>query len=215
MSTEIKIGKTSAYTAIVTPKGELTGYNALFEPSTKFDKKGVFNANILLPKEEGEKILALVKDVQKAQFREFKQKNDKLAEITAIKPYSTINEEGEEIIDEKGRYILKTKCSANIEEGVINNRIAVFDSRLHPLKVLPVGEGSIVRLKIKLSGYCVGGKVGVSIRLNAVQIIKYIPYEGESSSEGFDIEEGFEIDTEEEATKPQNNNEIDDEETPF
>lgn len=190
---EIKLGKKTAYTTILTPKGELKGYSAIFEPSTKFDKKGLYNANILLSKEEGEAILALAKEVQKTQFKEFKKGKEKLAEIQSIKPFSTIDDDGKEILDEEGRYILKTKNSARIKDGVAGFKVAVFDSKVKPVKKVNIGEGSIVKLKCDISGYNVGGKVGVSIRLVAVQIIKFVAYSGTNAAEGFEEEaEGFE-----------------------
>lgn len=196
---EIKLGKKTAYTTIITPKGELTGFNAVFEPSVRFNKKGVFNANVILSKEDGEKLSALVKEVQKTQFKEFKEKGSKLTEITAIKPLSEINEEtGEETLDAEGRYILKAKNSARIENGLKGFQVAVFDSKLKPVKKINLGEGSIVRLKLDIAGYTVAGKVGVSVRLAAVQIIEFVPYTGSANAAaGFDVEEGYDFDEEE------------------
>lgn len=203
---EIKLGKKTAYTTLITPKGELTGFSAIFEPSVKFDKAGAYNANIILSKEDGEALLKLVKDVQKEQFKNFKQKNDKLAEIQSIVPISETTDDGEIIYDPEGRYVLKSKNKADIKDGVIGKRIAVFDSKLKPIKKLNLGEGSVVKLKISVSGYSVAGKVGVSIRLEAVQVFKYVPFVATSgTSDGFEAEEdGFDVETdvtEEEATE--------------
>lgn len=195
---EIKLGKKTAYTTLITPKGELTGFNAIFEPSVKFNKEGAYNANIVLSKEDGEAILNLVKAVQKEQFKNFKNKNDKLAEIQSIVPISETTDDGEIIYDPEGKYVLKTKNTANIKDGVIGKRIAVFDSNLKPVKKLNLGAGSIVKLKVSISGYSVAGKVGVSIRLEAVQVIKYVPYESVSgTADGFEVEaDGFDAETE-------------------
>ena len=196
---EIKLGKKTAYTTIITPKGELTGFSAIFEPSIKFNKKGVFNANIILSKENGEYLSEIIKEVQKTQFKEFKEKGSKLTEITAIKPLSVINDEtGEETFDEEGRFILKAKNSARIENGIKGFQVAVFDSKLKPVKKINLGEGSIVRLKLDIAGYTVAGKVGVSVRLVAVQIIEFVPYTGlMKAAEGFDVEdEGFDVEDE-------------------
>lgn len=194
---EIKLGKKTAYTTVITPKGVLTGFNAIFEPSVKFNKEGAYNANIILSKEDGEAILATVKAVQKEQFKNFKQKNDKLAEIKSIAPISETTDDGEIVFDPDGRYILKSKNTANIKDGVIGKRIAVFDSKLKPVKKLNLGEGSEVKLKISISGYSVAGNVGVSIRLEAVQVFKYVAYESVSgNADGFEAEEGgFDVET--------------------
>lgn len=195
---DIKLGKKTAYTTIITPKGELTGFNAIFEPSIKFNKQGVFSANVILSKEDGEKLLALVKEVQKTQFKEFKERGSALTDITAIKPLSVINEEtGEETFDEQGRFILKAKNSARIKDGIKGFQIAVFDSKLKPVKKINLGDGSIVKLKLDIAGYTIAGKVGVSVKFTAVQIIKFVPYTGSANAAaGFDVEEGYDFDEE-------------------
>lgn len=197
---DIKKGKTAVFAELVTPKGEITGFSAIFVPSTKFNKEGTYSANIILSKEEGEKLLAQIKSVQIEEFKNFKKgKNDKCIEITAVKKLTTVDEEtGQEIDDEEGRYVLKTSAKAKITEGKPTNKIVVFDAKGHPVKTAKIGEGTIARLKLNLVGYCVGGKVGVSVRLVAVQIIKLVEYVGkanEASFDGFEIEEdGYEFD---------------------
>ena len=47
--------KKSVSEKYTTEKGTLVGFISLFEPSTKFNKEGVYQAHLLLPKEEGEK----------------------------------------------------------------------------------------------------------------------------------------------------------------
>lgn len=196
---DIKIGKKCVYTTVMTPKGIVTGYSTLFKPSTTFNKKGVYSVNLLLNKEDGEALAAQVKEVQKEQFKNFKKTGDKLTEILAIKPLTTVNEEtGEETADAEGRYILKAKNSAQIEDDVINFHVAVFDSKLKPIKTLKLGEGSVLRLKLDLVGYSMANKVGVSIKLKAAQVIEYVPYsEQANAAEGFEVEEGFELEDEE------------------
>lgn len=199
---EIKKGKSAVYASLVTPKGELTGFSAIFVPSVKFNKEGVFSADILLSKEDGEKLFNDVKAVRTEQFKNFKkQKTDKVADITAIKPLSTVDEEtGEETLDPEGKWILKTKAKAGIKEGKATNKVAVFDAKGNPVKSCKIGAGSTVRLKIDLVGYNVGGKVGVSIKLLAVQIINLVEYKGGAGSgntfDGFEVEDGYEFNEE-------------------
>lgn len=198
---EVKIGKSAAYGSLVTPKGELTGFNAIFKPSDKFNKEGVYSADILLSKEEGEAVFEAVKAVRTAQFKNFKKsKGDAVAEITSIKPVAAVNEEtGEKVLDPEGKWILKTKAKAGIKDGVATKKIAVFDAKGKPVTSCKIGAGSIVRLKLDLVGYTVAGKIGVSVKLLAVQIINLVEYQGASSGnsfDGFDVEEGYEFDEE-------------------
>lgn len=197
---EVKLGKSTAYGSLVTPKGTLTGFNAIFKPSDKFNKEGVYSADIILTKEEGEAVFEAVKAVRTAQFKNFKKgKGDAVAEITSIKPVATVNEEtGEKTLDPEGKWILKTKAKAGLKDGVATNKIAVFDAKGKPVKSCKIGAGSTVRLKLDLVGYTVAGKIGVSVKLLAVQIINLVEYQGGAGSgasfDGFDVEEGYEFD---------------------
>lgn len=197
---DIKKGKSAVYAQLVTPKGELNGFSSIFVPSTKFNKEGTFSANILISEEEGKKLYEAIKAVRTEQFKNFKKgKGDKVAEITAIKPFSVVDEEtGEEVFDKEGRWILKTKLAAKIKDGKATNKVVVFDAKGKPVKACKIGSGSIVRLKIDLIGYSVGGKCGVSIKLLAVQIINLVEYQGGAGSstsfDGFDVEDGYEFD---------------------
>lgn len=200
---EIKLGKEKASVSFVTPKGEITGFSAIFQPSVKFNKEGMYNANILLSKEDGEKVEELVKNVQTEQFKNYAKKGkDTKSEIKSIKPYTTVDDDGNETPDSEGRYILKTKAKAYIKDNQVGKKIAVFDAKGRPVKSCKLGEGSVVRLKLDITGYTVAGKVGVSVTLAAVQIIKLVEYASTASFDGFDVEEdGFDADTLEEETQ--------------
>lgn len=175
----------------VTGKGTLTGFIAICEPSTKFDKEGVFRADILLPKEEGEALAQKIKDIRTEQFKKY-GKGTKVAEITKCIPYTKVNEEtGEEIPDEEGRYILKTNAKAFIENGKPNFKPMIINAKKQPVKNIKVGEGTIARLGVTLSGYSVAGKTGVSVKLGLIQIIELVEYSGGFSTDDFDVEEGF------------------------
>ena len=178
---------------IVTPKGELTGFIALTKPSTKFNKQGVYTVNILLSKEEGEKVFQEIKDIRTEQFKKY-GKGTKVAEITKCKPYTKVDEEtGEEVPDKEGRYILTANNSAYIENNKISFRPQLFNAKKQPVKNISVGEGTIARLGVTLSGYSVAGKTGVSVKLGMVQIINLVEYQGGGwSADMFDEEEGFE-----------------------
>ena len=115
--------KKSVSEKYTTEKGTLVGFISLFEPSTKFNKEGVYQAHLLLPKEEGEKLAAKIKEIRTQQFKQF-GKGTKVAELTQCVPYTTVNEEtGEETEDSQGRYVLKSKASAFIKDGKIFNEL--------------------------------------------------------------------------------------------
>lgn len=203
-----------------TGKGELTGFIGVFEPSTKFNKEGVYSANILLSKEEGEKLAEEIKAVRTEQFKTYGKKT-KVADLTRCIPYETVNEEtGEGTPDAEGRYILKTTAKAFIENGKPKVKIPVFDAKQNPVKDVRIGAGTVARLSISLEGYSVAGKTGVSVKLKAVQIIDLVEYgNGSAESYGFGDEDGsFEF-SEDEAVEDTDDeteeNEEDDEESDF
>lgn len=170
----------------VTGKGELTGFISVIKPSTKFDKEGIYKADILLPKEEGEKLAALIKEIRTEQFQKYGKKT-KVADLTKCVPYTTQNEEtGEEIADPEGRYILKTNAKAFIEGGKAKFKPQIFNAKKQPITGnISIGEGTTARLGVTLSGYSVAGKTGVSVKLGLVQIIDLVEYSGG----GFDLDE--------------------------
>lgn len=187
--------KKSVSEKYTTGKGTLTGFISLFEPSTKFNKEGVYQAYLLLSKDEGEKLVSKIKEIRTQQFKQF-GKGTKVVEITQCMPYTTINEEtGEEIEDAEGRYILKTRASAFIKDGKITQKISVLDAKLKPVTGVKVGEGTIARLGVELAGYSIPGKTGVSVKLKLVQIINLVEYSGGATAESFDLtqEDGFDF----------------------
>ena len=179
---------------IVTGVGELTGFISLFKPSTRYDKDGTYQANIILPKEEGERIAAIIKDVRTEQFKTY-GKGTKVTDLTQCSPLTIVDEEtGEETPDEEGRYIFKTKAKAFVKDGKPTAFIQVMDSKLRPMTNASVGAGTKAKLGAVLSGYCVAGKTGVSVKLKMVQILDLVKYKGGENPEdfGFTAEDGFE-----------------------
>lgn len=188
--------KKSVSKKYTTKKGTLTGFISIFEPSTKFNKDGTYQAHLLIDRAEGEELAALIKEIRTEQYKTY-GKGTKVADITQCVPYTIANDEtGEEIEDSEGRYVLKTKAGAFIKEGKVTNKIPVYDAKLKPIKNVKVGEGTVAKLGVELSGYSVAGKTGVSVKLKLVQIIDLVEYSGGATAEAFGLteEDGFEFD---------------------
>lgn len=219
---DLELAKTKRESVIkkyTTGKGELTGFIGVFEPSTKFNKEGVYSANILLPQEEGEKLAAEIKNIRTEQFKTYGKKT-KVTDLTRCVPYGIVDEEtGEETPDAQGRYILKTTAKAFIENGKPKVKIPVFDAKQNPVQDVRIGAGTIARLSISLEGYSVAGKTGVSVKLKALQIIDLVEYgNGSAESYGFGDEDGsfeFSEDDAEEETTTDVEEDEDDEEADF
>lgn len=175
----------------VTGKGELVGFIALTKPSTKLNKNGIYSTYFLLPEKEGKELTEKMKNIRTEQFKKY-GKGTKVAELQC-KPYEIINPEtGEATPDKQGRYILTAKANAFIKNGKPQFRPMIINAKKQMVKDLNIGEGTIARLGVLLSGYSVAGKTGVSVKLGMVQIIDLVEYSGNSfSSDMFDEEDGF------------------------
>ena len=53
-----------------------------------------------------------------------------------------------------------------------------------------IGNGSLVRVSFQISKWEMSGKAGISLRLQAVQVLKHVPYEADGS-EVFKVEEEY------------------------
>lgn len=210
--------KQDRVTESITVKGELVGFNAIVQPSTMFNKEGVYNANILLSTDEGKKLADKLKEVRTSQFKTY-GKGSKVAEITGCKPYEKVDDEtGEAILDDENRYIFKAKAKAYVENGKPKIKIPIYDSKLNPAQAAKIGEGSIVRLSVELVGYTVAGKTGVSVKLKGVQIINLVEYTGSQSAEslGFaEEDDGYIVSDEDDIEETSDSTEEDDEEEDF
>lgn len=101
-----------------------------------------------------------------------------------------LDEEGEET----GNFILKAKQKPEIKlkDGTTRKlSVVVVDSKKKPV-TKSVGSGSKVRMNVTIAPYYHAGSkaVGVTLRLDAVQVIDLKEYVGRDASAGFAEEEG-------------------------
>lgn len=176
----------------LTAKGTMCGYITLNTPSTKFNPEGVYSANLLLAKADGEKLLEEIKAVQKEQFKNYGQ-GTRLAEITKCVPYTTVDPNtGEVLNDPEERYIVKAQRKARIKDGQPQVKVQLIGADTKPCPNAKVGEGTEAKFGLILKGYSVAGKTGVSVDLAVVQILKLVEYGGQSlSAFGITAEEGY------------------------
>ena len=177
---------------VLTAKGTMSGFINLTTPSTKFNPEGIYSANLLLSKEDGEKLLAEIKAVQKEQFKNYGQ-GTRLADITKCVPYTTVDPEtGEVLNDPEERYVVKAQRKARIKDGRPQLTVQIIGADTKPCPNVKAGEGTEAKFGLILKGYSVAGKTGVSVDLAVVQILKLVEYGGQSlSAFGITAEEGY------------------------
>jgi hypothetical protein len=175
------------------------------KPSTKFNPDGVYSVDLALPAEDAEKLVAEFKAAAEAKKAEAIKADPKNA--GKIKGYA-VHVPGEPEVDgdgnETGNVILKFKANALIkpkDKDPFEKRIGVFDAKGKPLPAnVNVGKGSKLKVAYEVVPFCAAGlkKVGVSLRLQAVQVLELVKYQGgqDAGSFGFGTEDGYTADDE-------------------
>ena len=199
---------------LTTSIGEVEGYVCVPEPSTKFNTEGEYSINILVSEKEAKALIKKIEAIIERQYERYR-KNSKKVEITAVKPYVKVekDENGriiKETPDSEGRYIIKAKNKAYIKNGVVGQKIPIFDSKLNPINGVKFGAGSKVRLGLTLEGYSTNLGTGVSVKLRMVQVLEMASFGGYKADDFFTETEGYEFDADSAETV-----DIEDEEADF
>ena len=152
-----------------TPTG-VAKYPHLLKPDTAFDSEGKYKSELLLSQEDAKPLIKIIEDAAK---EEHGKSNYRV-------PYMTDEETGEVAFKLQSKYMPEFYDTAGQKV---------------PTNALPqIGGGSRLRLKGFLNVYKVSGQAGVSITLQAVQIVEAI--QGMNGT-GFGAIEGggFTVDT--------------------
>lgn len=159
-----------------TPKG-ISNYTWLSRPDTKFNPDGVYSVTLAFDK--GTKG---VKEMCKKLMDAYKaaQKPKKKA---GNKPYKE-NDEGKIEVRFNQKAVIRTKDGEEFKKTV-----ALLDSKGKPVKA-DVGNGSTLKACYSIRPYDYNG-CGISIDLNAVQIVDLVEYTG-SNFEFGEEDGGFE-----------------------
>jgi hypothetical protein len=193
--------KNGSTNGIITPKGSAL-YPWLDKPDTKFDVKGVYQVTQRIQKHEAMDLIKRIDDeilLKKAEAEKIneaiKAKGKEAKAIKEFKPYSFVRDENGVETNEVD-FLFKMKASFTGEDGTTEKMCPdVFDSDNELLDPVPrIFSGSIIRVGARVDPYIKNVeviKVGVSLRLRAVQIIKLVQNSGkkQGSSYGFEPEE--------------------------
>jgi len=199
----------------ISPKG-VAMFPWLNRADTKFNADGDFKVTLRVPASEAEdfcqKIDAAIaayrpEAMEKLKDAKLKASFKKAGKIDAKgnphihKPYTEVlNDAGEET----GELDFAFKLNAVGKDGkgkTWKNRIVMFDAHKTELKGINVWGGSEIKVRCTLNPYLtVLAGLGVSLRMDAIQIFKLVESNG-ANAEGFDdSEEGDEIQSRDEAT---------------
>ena len=146
------------------PKGT-AGFTSLTKADTKYDSDGVYHTKLTFPSMESiEDLVDLMKE----------EALEELGKAKAAKAQFPVAENDDGTVTVK----FKSKKAPKF-----------FDGKGNPIKNiadLNIGGGSVLKIKGAAKGYANGSNIGVTLYINAVQVIKYVEY---SAGGGFDADD--------------------------
>lgn len=175
----------------VSPRGEAV-WPKLSEPNTQFNPDGVYETDLRLGAEEGQKFLSKLEDMLDEHYDNVCKEQGKKVKRGSIscKPVEVDGTATGEL-----DFKFKMKALAGREGKKWEQRPTIMDTKgkvIDP-KSVSIGSGSTIKVSFTIYPYytaMVGA--GLSLQMNAVQLIEYVPYGGsDMRSLGFEEEEGF------------------------
>ena len=163
------------YTKYDSPKG-ISHYPKLIKPDTKFNPEGTYSTGLFISEAAYDELMEACKESFVDEFG--KKKPFSAAQLPISK---VAGEDGED-----DQFMLKASSKKQPK---------FFDAKGNPIKRLSLleklGGGSKLRLKCSLGAYATGGKVGVKLYLNEVQVITLVEYQGGGFQADDEEEDGF------------------------
>jgi len=167
----------------------------VFEPDTKFNPDGDYTINLQMPVAEATPMCEKLDEIVQAKFDEAIEKDPRLKNTLTTQCCSNPVYD-RDTGDATGNMEFKFKLKAKVQtkDGrTYEQEPVVLDSKKKPLgKDMLIGNGSKVKVAFEPIPYVMQStkKVGVSLRLKAVQVIDLVEY-GNSATSVFDEEDGF------------------------
>jgi len=183
---------------LVSPKGEAK-YAWLKNPDTQFNEGGVFKVNLLIPTDECKELCEKIDAAVDASFEAAKKQAKPAVAKKMVKEYPygpQLDDDGEEV---PGVLEFKFKMNHTITSRKTGDTFTispdVFDSKRNKLSPVPaIYGGSILKVSFVLADYFMAARAaaGVTLRMNAVQIIELVGGNGATAAtHGFGEEEGY------------------------
>lgn len=177
------------YITGVTPAG-LAKYAFISKPETWQGSEVGYSVQIKMSEEDSRKFMEhLLDELEKAK------------ETFDLKPGKRWSKEPSLSMrmdaDENILFKFKAKTSVTTRGGdVIKRTIPVVDAKGHPMHIKSLGDGSIIKVAYSAAPYWMSNNQnGMSLYLRAIQVLKYVPYGGNSAeSFGFSTDEdGYDV----------------------
>lgn len=187
----------------VSPRG-VAVYPHLTTPDTKFDEDGAFHTKLRCsPKDAAAQ--ALKSDIDAAAQAALKEAKAKEKDPKKLKKIKLCENMPYEVDDDTGdiTFTFKTKASGKRKKDgkAWTRKVPMFDAKLNPIDNTEVWSGSVLKVSFELNPFGVESYsplvgVGVSLRLEGVQVLELKQGGRDAAGLGFGEEEGFEADEE-------------------
>jgi hypothetical protein len=164
---------------MTSPKG-VAKYPHLSEPDTRFKKDGEHSVKLLLDADDATTHKFIAELDQHVQAAVAEQSKDlKPAKAKTLETYYPYKDElDKDTGDPTGNVeiVFKSTASYKAKDGsIVNKSVALFDSKGQPIqRKVNVGGGSIIKVAFEPFGFYAasGNQAGISLRMEAVQIIE-------------------------------------------
>lgn len=208
MLKEVKLKNGSTVVKGTTPKGRVE-FAHVYEPQRQIGDQAIeptYSINLIMDGNDEVKRFIDCLDAEMNKAEEMAQEAANQAKGRSKGKLPTKHDENYgEVYDDDGnptgQYFVKAKAKA---EGITQAgkkwkfKPTIFDAKGVPFpeKNPPmIGNGSTGRLALTAYAYAAPIGYGISIRLEAVQIIDLVEYNGKSATDyGFSVEEGYSVD---------------------
>lgn len=193
-----------------TPKGTFK-FPRLGEPDTKFKDAGEFSVKLVLAEADAASIIARHEDAYNQAIKDGKAKYAELPVATRKKKEFAPNDFGTPVYDDNEQETGETEFNFKMTASGVSKKTGkpwsrkpdVFDATGKKMDGAKVWGGSIGKVNYEVVPYWNPAQcqAGISLRLNAVQIIDLKSGQGRNASAyGFETEEGY-ADVAEETSK--------------
>ena len=190
---------------ITTPAG-VAKYPWLLKPDTKWNTEGEYKVTLVLDKEEAEPVISKIERVLEDHIAELKLGSNKKVKQGPLPYCDEEDDEG----NPTGRTEFKFKTKASIKP-----KIPMFDSRGTPMSGVNVWGGSKIKVNSLLYPYVAPMGAGISLKLNAVQVLELVQGSGDTEGFGFEEEDGYVLSEEDQSLEEYTEEEEVDESTDF
>ena len=167
----------------------------VLEPDTKWNPLGDYSINLQMSQANSAEMCERLEQIVQEEFsKAIKEKPPLKNTLTTQAVVNTVYDK--ETGDDTGKVEFKFKLKAKGQRkdgSYYEQQPAVIDAKKQPLpKDMLIGNGSRVKVAFEPIPYIMQStkKVGVSLRLKAVQVIDLVEY-GNSATSVFDEEDGF------------------------